>query len=249
MRQGTAPLPWQRYRSDSTFLRRAIDTWKGARKHFTVKLSPGQIRNAITAKLRSLPSAERAYWNGVLAAQKEPGDSLIFLALSLDPSGNLFPWSIPTRLTELFLDPDLAPDLVSQEIQPVLRPYPVGLFVPGLGPLVANDAYASPAIWDRFQKDQYHSPRVVWGREVNLLFLGLAYQLERTGDPRAARRTAAHSIGGECVGDAAQRTLELPDQRRETAAGALWYQLRCAAVEYHEPGGSVHTLKSALMTV
>jgi hypothetical protein len=86
--------------------------------------------------------------------------------------------------TELFLDPDLAPDLVSQEIQPVLRTYPVGLFVLGLGPLVANDAYASPAIWDRFQQDQYHSPRVVWGREVNLLFLGLAYQLERTGEPK-----------------------------------------------------------------
>ena len=25
---------------------------------------------------------------------------------------------------------------------------------------------------------------MVWGREVNLLFLGLAYQLERTGDPK-----------------------------------------------------------------
>ncbi len=174
----------QRYRSDSTFLRRAIDTWKGARKHFTVKLSPGQIRNAIKAKLRSLPSAERAYWNGVLTAQKEPGDSLIFLALSLDPSGKPIGVVNTDPATELFLDPHLAPDLVSQEIQPVLRPYPVGLFVPGLGPLVANDAYASPAIWDRFQKDQYHSPRVVWGREVNLLFLGLAYQLERTGDPK-----------------------------------------------------------------
>ena len=157
---------------------------EGRPKHFTVKLSPGQIRNAIKAKLRSLPSAERAYWNGVLTAQKEPGDSLIFLALSLDPSGKPIGVVNTDPATELFLDPDLAPDLVSQEIRPVLRPYPVGLFVPGLGPLVANDAYASPAIWDRFQKDQYHSPRVVWGREVNLLFLGLAYQLERTGDPK-----------------------------------------------------------------
>jgi len=174
----------QRYRSDSTFLRRAIDTWKGARKHFTVKLSPGQIRNAVNAKLRSLPSAERAYWNGVLTAQKEVGDSLTFLALSLDPSGKPIGVVNTDPATELFLNPALASDLVSQEIQPVLRPYPVGLFVPGLGPLVANDAYASPAIWDRFQKDQYHSPRVVWGREVNLLFLGLAYQLERTGDPK-----------------------------------------------------------------
>ncbi len=181
---GDSAAALQRFRTDSTYLRRAIDTWKGARKHFTVKLSPAQIRNGINAKLHSLPSAERAYWNGVLTTQKEPADSLTFLALSLDPTGKPIRVVNTDPATELFLNPDLAPDLVSQEIQPVLRPYPVGLFVTGLGPLVANDAYATPAIWDRFQKDQYHSPRVVWGREVNLLFLGLAYHLEKTGDPK-----------------------------------------------------------------
>ncbi|MFL5475565.1 MAG: hypothetical protein ACJ8A6_07740, partial [Gemmatimonadales bacterium] len=174
----------QRYRGDSTFLRRAIDTWKGARKHFMVKLSPAQIRNAVNAKLRSLPSTERAYWNGILTAQKGPADSLTFLALSLDPAGKPIGVVNTDPATELFLNPQLDAGLVAQEVQPVLRSYPVGLFVSGLGPLVANDAYASSAIWDRFQKDQYHSPRVVWGREVNLLLLGLAYQLERTGDPK-----------------------------------------------------------------
>jgi hypothetical protein len=181
---GDSAAALQRYRTDSTYLRRAIDTWKSARKHFRVKLSPAQIRNGINAKLHSLPSAERAYWNGVLTTQKEPADSLTFLALSLDPTGKPIRVANTDPATELFLNPDLAPDLVSQEIQPVLRPYPVGLFVTGLGPLVANDAYATPAIWERFQKDQYHGPRVVWGREVNLLFLGLAYHLEKTGDPK-----------------------------------------------------------------
>ena len=56
----------------------------------------------------------------------------------------------------------------------MLRPYPVGLLVAGLGPLVANDAYAEPRVWNTFAKDAYHGPRVVWGREVNLLLLGLA---------------------------------------------------------------------------
>jgi hypothetical protein len=56
----------------------------------------------------------------------------------------------------------------------LVLPYPVGLLVDSLGPVVANDAYASPGIWDRFSKDTYHSPRVVWGREVNLISLGLA---------------------------------------------------------------------------
>jgi hypothetical protein len=180
---GESAAALQRYRSDSTFLRRAIETWKGTRKHFTVKLSPAQIRRALEAKLGWMPAAERTYWKKVLSQAKEPSDSLTFLALSLDAAGKPIGVVNTDPATELFLDPHLDAGLVSQEIQPVLRPYPVGLFVAGLGPLVSNDAYASSAIWDRFQKDQYHSPRVVWGREVNLLFLGLAYQLERTGNP------------------------------------------------------------------
>jgi hypothetical protein len=54
--------------------------------------------------------------------------------------------------------------------------------VDSLGPLVANDAYASRQIWDRFRADTYHSPRVVWGREVNLLFLGLANRIKAEVD-------------------------------------------------------------------
>jgi hypothetical protein len=58
-----------------------------------------------------------------------------------------------------------------------LREYPAGLFVDSLGPLVANDAYASAEVQERFRNDLYHSPRVVWGREVNLIFLGLLHQI------------------------------------------------------------------------
>jgi hypothetical protein len=50
----------------------------------------------------------------------------------------------------------------------------VGLFVNGLGPLTANDAYASPAVWQMFEHDLYHSPRVVWGRDVNTLLVAVA---------------------------------------------------------------------------
>ena len=59
----------------------------------------------------------------------------------------------------------------------------MGLFVEGLGPLAANDAYAAPKIWERFRKDHYHGPRVVWGREVNLFFLGLTHQIGAAYDP------------------------------------------------------------------
>ena len=69
---------------------------------------------------------------------------------------------------------------------------------------MANDAYASPAIWERFRKDTYHGPRVVWGREVNLLLLGLAIRVGEGADPDgrfagALRKTlaAVHASGLE----------------------------------------------------
>jgi hypothetical protein len=84
--------------------------------------------------------------------------------------------------TGLFLDP--ADFGRMEDVRPFVRRYPEGLFVAGLGPLVANDAYADAAVWRRFEQDRYHSPRVVWGREVNLLFLGLAGRIAR--DPAGA---------------------------------------------------------------
>jgi hypothetical protein len=51
------------------------------------------------------------------------------------------------------------------------------LFAEGLGPFIANDAYAPQSVWEAFKTDTYHSPRVVWGREVNLILLGLANQI------------------------------------------------------------------------
>jgi hypothetical protein len=115
--------------------------------------------------------------------QKEVGDSLTFLVLSLDQAGHPIRIVNTDPATELFLGTTAPPDSVLSELRPFLRSYPVGLFVAGLGPLVANDAYASRAIWERFKADQYHSPRVVWGREVNLLLLGIANQVEHGGRP------------------------------------------------------------------
>jgi hypothetical protein len=112
-----------------------------------------------------------------MADQGEPKDSLTFLALSLDAEGRPIPVVNTDPSTELFLRDTLDQTAVSEDILPFQRSFPVGLFVEGLGPLVANDAYATREIWDRFQADQYHGPRVVWGREVNLLFLGLANQI------------------------------------------------------------------------
>ena len=193
-----APLGF--YLRDASKLARAVETWRGARRHFEVRLSPPRMRERLRAKLAWLPAEERRYWEQVLRAAGEPRDSLTFLALSLNEVGEPIPVVNTDPATGMFLDGSTA----SRDLAAFVRPYPVALFAPGLGPLVANDAYASPVIWERFRKDTYHGPRVVWGREVNLLLLGLANRIAAGGDPdgrlrEALQRTldAVHASGLE----------------------------------------------------
>ena len=170
------------YVRDSTSLGRAIQNWSGAVNHFVVTLTPEQIRPAVQAKLAWLPANERAYWSNVLQRTRADSASLTFLAISLDSAGKPIPVVNTDPATWLFLrDPsDVTPAAmvaVRRDVGAIGRNYPVGLFADGLGPFVANDAYASPSVWEAFKADTYHSPRVVWGREVNLIFLGLARQI------------------------------------------------------------------------
>jgi hypothetical protein len=171
-----------KYARDSSSLRRAIDTWRKARRHFEVTLGPNEVMKRVSARLALLPQAERQYWQ---KAQDQRRNSLTFLALSLDSAGTPIPVVNTDPATGLFLE-DLTPRVLSgamkpetvlRDVEPFELPYPVALFVEGLGPLVANDAYASPEVWARFRKDPYHGPRVVWGREVNLLLMALANQM------------------------------------------------------------------------
>ncbi|HKH83988.1 MAG TPA: hypothetical protein VKA25_09915 [Gemmatimonadales bacterium] len=113
-----------------------------------------------------------------MAEQNAADDSLTFLALSLDGRGRRIPVVNTDPATELFLTERLDTTLL-RDIARVLRPYPIGLLVEGLGPLVINDAYAGREVWERFKGDLYHGPRVVWGREVNLMLLGLIQQISK----------------------------------------------------------------------
>ena len=197
---GLGATPLGRYARDSLALRRAVETWRGARRHFEVTLGPRELSERVRAKLAWLPAEERGYWEQVLRESGEPGDTLRFLALSLDGGGRPIPVVNTDPATGLFLGTITAP----ADLAPFVRPFPVGLFANGLGPLVANDSYASPAVWERFRKDPYHGPRVVWGREVNLLLLGLANLVAEADGPvglhrEALRRTldAVHASGLE----------------------------------------------------
>lgn len=175
--------PLDTFLRDPGSLRQAITVWEESDRHFTVTLSPAEAREWIRAKLDWLPEEERRYWERALDDHPLGTEDLEFLALSLDAEGEPIPVLNTDPATELFLE-DLEdhPDRVLRDARTLVLPYPAGLFVPELGPLVANDVYASPEVWENFERDRYHSPRVVWGREVNLVIMGLANQINAAFD-------------------------------------------------------------------
>jgi alpha,alpha-trehalase len=179
-----ADRPLATFAKDSLALRRAAEVWSGAARHFVVRLSPAQVRSQVTARLAAMPDEERRYWSELVANTKADQDSLTFLALSLDARGRPIGVANSDPATGLFLGelasvrrrPDGAARIrgeVSRDVTVFMRPYPVGLFTAQAGPVVANDAYAPPRVWQGFLRDPYHGPRVVWGREVNLFLLGV----------------------------------------------------------------------------
>jgi hypothetical protein len=200
--------PLGQYMRDPASLRRAIDIWKGARRHFEITLTPEEIRQRTRSKLVWLPELERSYWDKVMADHGEVQDSLTFLVLSLDAEGHPIPVVNTDPSTELFLSGTAPSNLVLRDVAPFLRPYPVGLFVDGLGPLVANDAYAAPEIWDRFRADPYHGPRVVWGREVNLFLLGVANQIASNLDDAGRAKSPTLEPYLRSLDQALRRTVE-----------------------------------------
>ena len=175
---------------DPAHLRSAIDTWRGARRHFAVAVAPAEIGTRVDAALDAMGDPAGPYWRQHFAEQREGLRPLEFLAVSLDSLGQPIPVANTDPATDLFLGAyteqvlhgTVPPAAVLTMLDILERPFPVGLFVAGLGPLVANDVYASPVVQQAFRGDLYHSPRVVWGREVNLLFLGLARQIEAAYD-------------------------------------------------------------------
>jgi hypothetical protein len=184
--RGVRGTPLERYVRDSTTLLAAIRAWSGASRHFVVRLGPDDVRSRVAARLAAMPAAERDQWERVIAATGASRDSLEFLAVALDATGRPIAVANTDPATRLFLgdhetgagptDPVAAQTLL-RDVRLFARAYPVGLLVDGVGPVVANDAYAPPPVWRAFERDQYHGPRVVWGREVNLFLLGVAGHL------------------------------------------------------------------------
>jgi hypothetical protein len=205
------------YVRDPERLQAAITTWRGARRHFELRFDPEEIHRRVDQLLEALPVAEAEYWRRHLGEGGASRHPLSFLALSLDAEGQPVA-ALSTDLgTALFLEDyseaiveGTDPAIVLDMLDAFVRPYPVGLFVEGLGPVVVNDAYAGPAVQRRFRDDLYHSPRVVWGREVNLLVLGLARQIAAAHDASGRLREDSEPVRAY-VG-ALRRALEITQE-------------------------------------
>ena len=189
-----AAAPLGIYARDRAKLASAIATWRGASRHFVVRLSPAEVQAKVAARLTAMPAEERDYWTALVARTGADRDSLTFLALSLDAGGSPIGVANTDPATRLFLGDVAAPggDALRtsaddradalRDVRLFVRSYPVGLLIDEVGPVVANDAYASPAVWNAFVHDPYHGPRVVWGREINLFLLGAANRLNAAAD-------------------------------------------------------------------
>ncbi len=193
---GSSQAALAAFTRDSALLRRAVQNWNGAERHFVVRLPAEEVRAKVDLKLQSLPSPERAYWSGVLSTTGADRQPLEFVALSLDQAGRPIPVVNTDLATGLFLADRTPQNAESRQrairdVRTFVRPYPVGLLIDRLGPVVANDAYATPDVWEAFRRDLYHSPRVVWGREANLIMLGLAKQIGSLVDASGRARDSA----------------------------------------------------------
>ena len=172
-------------------LDQAVATWSRVDRHFVVSLSPAQVRSAIQARLAVMTDNERRYWNGVVARTAPDRDSLTFLALALDGEGRPIPVANSDVATRLFLGEVGEPSTLTAQVRSDVRRdvglftrrYPGGLLVEGVGPVVANDSYAGPSVWRDFERDRYHGPRVVWGRENNLFLLGTINRIAAASAP------------------------------------------------------------------
>jgi len=200
-------------------LAKAIRIWKDTDTYFRVQLTADEVKARIGKKLAWQPEDQRDYWQNIL--DKHSSEAISFLAVSLDQDGKAIPlintdpatWLFLEDLTDKYAQNDAEAKLVFTELKDLAKPFPTGLYIEDVGLAVVNDAYATPDVWQGFVDDIYHAPVTVWGREVNLYFLGLAKQIE-----------AAYTDDGQLKDDSlrpyVQSLFELLDRTNEAVLGS-----------------------------
>jgi hypothetical protein len=135
---------------------------------------------------------------------------LHFHAVALDATGTPVPIMNSDEGFALLFG-ELDPAQVERIATVLLRPFPAGLMTDA-GMLVANPAYAPPALHKTFNRNAYHGT-VIWSWQQALFAAGLARQLGRHDLPAAAR---GH------VGDAQRVLWAAIDATRAVNTSELW---------------------------
>ncbi|HKD52952.1 MAG TPA: hypothetical protein VKB72_01925 [Steroidobacteraceae bacterium] len=118
---------------------------------------------------------------------------LHFHALALEADGRPVPvMHSDEGFALLFAEPDAA--RVDGDVSVLMRPFPAGLMT-GVGMLVANPAFSTPALQALFTRNAYHGT-VVWSWQQALFAAGLERQLRRQDLTPAVR---AHLSGAQKV--------------------------------------------------
>jgi hypothetical protein len=171
---------------------------------FRMTLAAPAMRTAIAryAKAQAIDPAP--------ALASVPREGLRFDALALDAQGKPIPvLHSDGGFALLFRDPDA--QTLETMIAAMTRPFPAGLLT-DVGLLVANPAYADPAIAAKFGRTAYHGT-VVWSWQQALLAAGLARQLQRDDLPDATRTR---------LRDAQRRLWHAIDATRAMRTSELW---------------------------
>jgi len=142
-----------------------------------------------------------------------------FRALSLDVDGKAIPIQNSDEGFALLFGRPSATEL-DDTAALFTRPFPAGLRT-GAGLLVANPAFADPAVQAKFSPNAYHGT-VIWSWQQALAAAGLAHQLERDDLPAATRKALA--IAQTCLWDGIDAT-------RAVQSSELW-SWRYAAGRY-----------------
>ncbi|MCX7758927.1 MAG: hypothetical protein N2169_04895, partial [bacterium] len=150
-----------------------ISKWNGTAKFFEVYFSKNDIYNKLNEKIVYIGNED--LWRSVVH-DKLP-EELNFLGIALDDKGKVI-GLMNTDLSYLFLLKNVSFDELQNFYQLTVLPYPLGLFIDNVGVVCSNDTYTNYDIWEGFSRDHYHSPKVVWGREVNIIMRGLLNQIE-----------------------------------------------------------------------
>ncbi|MEK6347065.1 MAG: hypothetical protein V4764_06270 [Burkholderia sp.] len=171
--------------------------------------APPLFQVSVPAAQAATDASNYAASAGVPAAAAPTG-ALDFYALSLDAQGAPIPVMNSDGGFALLLGTP-PEDELQRIVGAAIRPFPAGL-ITDVGMLIANPAYADPALWPKFTSSAYHGT-VIWSWQQAMWVAGLDRQLARQ-DLSAAMRTQ--------LTQARQQIWQVISNARDMRTSEMW---------------------------